>query len=83
MNNSFFENVGIEEMAFVYPPEVCSSKDIEEKLTPLYKKLNLSSGRLELMTGIKERRFWPSEYRPSKASAEAGKSRTMKNATIE
>jgi 3-oxoacyl-[acyl-carrier-protein] synthase-3 len=73
MNNSFFENVGIEEMAFVYPPEVCSSKDIEEKLTPLYKKLNLSSGRLELMTGIKERRFWPSEYRPSKASAEAGK----------
>jgi 3-oxoacyl-[acyl-carrier-protein] synthase-3 len=64
--------VGIEEMAYAYPPEICSSEQLEHKLSPLYNRLNLSTGRLELMTGIKERRFWPSAYRPSQASAEAG-----------
>ena len=73
MINSFFENVGIEEMAFAYPPEVWPSEEIEKKLNPLYQKLSLPLGRLELMTGIKERRFWSCEYAASSASAEAGK----------
>ena len=72
MSRSVFTNVGIEEMAYAYPPEICSSEQLEHKLSPLYNRLNLSTGRLELMTGIKERRFWPSAYRPSQASAEAG-----------
>jgi 3-oxoacyl-[acyl-carrier-protein] synthase-3 len=72
MSKSVFANVGIEEMAYAYPPEICSSYELEQKLNPLYKRLNLSVGRLELMTGIKERRFWSSSYRPSEASAEAG-----------
>ena len=53
MINSFFENVGIEEMVFAYPPEVWPSEEIE-KLNPLYQKLSLPLGRLELMTGIKK-----------------------------
>ena len=57
MINSFFENVGIEEMAFAYPPEVWPSEEIEKKLNPLYQKLNLPLGRLELMTGIKEKKI--------------------------
>ena len=67
-----FSKVGIEAMSYALPGEVTSSAELEGELSPLYEKLNLQVGRLELMTGIKERRFWPSDHLPSSASAEAG-----------
>ena len=54
------------------PSDIFTSTEIEERLSPLYSRLKLSSGRLELMTGINERRLWPSNFRPSQTSAEAG-----------
>jgi acyl-CoA:acyl-CoA alkyltransferase len=68
-----FENVVIESLAYELPPEVWSSADIEARLAPLYDRLKLPVGRLELMTGIRERRFWPEPIAPSSASAMAGK----------
>lgn len=68
-----FTQVAIEAMAFALPQDVFSSDTIETELSPLYDRLNLPRGRLELMTGIRERRFWPSNHRPSVASAEAGR----------
>lgn len=59
-------------MSYVVPPERLSSEAIEERLAPLYERLRLPEGRLELMTGIKARHFWPQSVRPSEASAEAG-----------
>jgi acyl-CoA:acyl-CoA alkyltransferase len=67
-----FEKVGIEAMAYALPEETVSSVQLEESLSPLYERLNLPIGRLELMTGIKQRRFWPATYKASEASAEAG-----------
>ncbi len=55
------------------PPETISSEDIEERLTPVYEKLKLPKGRLELMSGIKERRLWPRGTRPSDAAVLAGR----------
>jgi acyl-CoA:acyl-CoA alkyltransferase len=68
-----FENVVIESLAYELPPEVWTSATIEEKLRPLYERLKLPTGRLELMTGIRERRFWPRAMRASEASALAGR----------
>lgn len=68
-----FENVVIESLAYELPPEVWTSADIESRLQPLYDRLKLPAGRLELMTGIRERRFWPTAIAPSAASALAGK----------
>lgn len=67
-----FPNVSIEAMAYSLPKEVVSSDQLEECLSPVYDKLGLKVGRLELMTGIKERRFWSSSMLPSVGSAEAG-----------
>ena len=67
-----FSQVAIEGMAYALPPEVVTSDALEERLAPLYERLNLPRGRLELMTGIRERRFWPADHLPSAASAEAG-----------
>jgi 3-oxoacyl-[acyl-carrier-protein] synthase-3 len=68
-----FENVCIESVAAALPEEVWTSAAIEERLRPLYERLKLPFGRLELMTGIKSRRFWPAGTRPSEASAAAGR----------
>ncbi len=53
-----FERVAIESLGFALPPEVVSSTEIEQKLAPTYDRLKLPEGRLEMMSGIRERRFW-------------------------
>ena len=63
----------IDSIAYISPPSVWSSEHIEKKLGPLYERLRLPEGRLRLMTGIRERRFWDHLIRPSEASAEAGR----------
>src|ERR1044071_2962111 len=68
-----FQNTCIESLAVALPDEIWTSADIEERLKPLYNRLKLPEGRLELMTGIRERRMWPAGTRPSDASAAAGK----------
>ena len=56
-----FKNVAIESIAYALPDEVWTSADVEAKLAPVYERLRLPEGRLELMTGIKERRFFPAD----------------------
>lgn len=75
-----FENTCIESIAVALPDEVWTSADIEERLRPLYERLKLPVGRLELMTGIRERRMWPAGTRPSGASAAAGRKVLEKSA---
>jgi acyl-CoA:acyl-CoA alkyltransferase len=68
-----FHHTVIESLAVALPGEILSSTDIERRLAPLYERLRLPEGRLELMTGIRERRVWPVGTRPSDASAAAGR----------
>lgn len=68
-----FDNVVISDYAAFWPEQLISSEEIEAKLAPVYRRLNLPHGRLELMTGIKTRGFWELGTRPSSLSAEAGK----------
>lgn len=67
-----FSRVRINGSAVVVPPIPMTSADIEERLRPLYERLKLPEGRLELMTGIERRHFWEPGILPSQASAEAG-----------
>ena len=75
-----FENVCIESLAVALPDEVWSSAAIEERLRPRYERLKLPAGRLELMSGIRERRMGPAGTRPSDASAQAGRAVLAKSA---
>lgn len=68
-----FAHTCIESLAVALPSEVLTTTAIEERLRPLYERLKLPFGRLELMTGIRERRVWPEGTRPSDASAAAGR----------
>jgi 3-oxoacyl-[acyl-carrier-protein] synthase-3 len=68
-----FEHVHVEALGLALPGEAVSSDALEERLLPLYERIGVSVGRLELMSGIRERRFWPPGTRPSDASVLAGR----------
>ena len=63
-----YNHVCLESLGYTLPEEVVSSAAIEERLAPLYERLRLPQGRLELMTGIRERRFWKRGTLPSEKS---------------
>ena len=60
-----FNHVHLEAFGHALPSEVTTSDELEQRLEKVYAKLNLTVGRLELMSGIRERRFWPLGTRPS------------------
>jgi 3-oxoacyl-[acyl-carrier-protein] synthase-3 len=64
-----YEHVCVECLAYELPPHVVSSDEIEQQLAPVYERLGLPFGRLELMTGIHERRFFDCGIKPSQISA--------------
>ncbi len=68
-----YNNVNLETIVYAAPPEVITSAMIEEQLAPTYERLKLPTGRLELMSGIKERRLWPRGTSPSDAATLAGR----------
>lgn len=70
--NLLFRNTVVKAVSIVKPPRVVSSLEIEARLAPVYERLKLSAGRLELMTGIRERRFWEPGTRSSTVAAMAG-----------
>ncbi len=71
--DSIYKNVCIESWCFEPAPELLSSLRIEELLLPTYERLGLPEGRLELMSGIRERRIWPKGSTPSDAARIAAK----------
>lgn len=68
-----YENVCLEALAYALPGESLSSEAIETRLAPLYERLRLSVGRLELMTGIRERRLWARGVLPGDMSVVSGR----------
>ncbi|NQT15377.1 MAG: 3-oxoacyl-ACP synthase III [Planctomycetes bacterium] len=65
-----YQNVCLEAFAHTLPEEVVTSAEIEARLEPLYSRLRLPEGRLELMSGIRERRFWAPGTLPSEKSVQ-------------
>ena len=68
-----YQNVCIESFGYTLPDEILTSDEIEHRLSPLYQRLKLPEGRLELMTGIRERRLWDPGTQPSEKSIQSGK----------
>ena len=67
-----FKDTYIESFGYHLPKRVVTSLQLEEALRPAYGRLGLCEGRLELMSGIRERRFWEPGTLPSEVAAMAG-----------
>ncbi len=68
-----FARTCLESLGYCLPTEVVTSDEIERRLEPLYRRLRLPEGRLELMTGIRQRRVWPAGTLPGDRSIESGR----------
>jgi 3-oxoacyl-[acyl-carrier-protein] synthase-3 len=66
-----YKKVCVESFGYELPENIVTSLSLEERLAPVYQRFNLSYGRLEIMTGIRERRFWDDGVTPSQASMKA------------
>jgi len=65
-----YQRVFVESFVATFPDEVLTTDELERQLEPLYTRLKLPEGRLEMMTGIKERRLWPKNELPGTQSVE-------------
>jgi 3-oxoacyl-[acyl-carrier-protein] synthase-3 len=68
-----YSHVCLHTFGYVLPPLIVSSEDLEHRLSKVYDRLKLPFGRLEMMSGIRERRFWNPGTRPSEGAALAGR----------
>ncbi|MBI1372369.1 MAG: 3-oxoacyl-ACP synthase III [Phycisphaera sp.] len=68
-----YSRVYMESLGYELPPVVVTSTELEQRLAPVYEKLHLSSGQLEALTGITERRWWDDGYSLSQGAAAAAR----------
>jgi acyl-CoA:acyl-CoA alkyltransferase len=68
-----YSRVCLDTFGYELPSRIVTSDDIEKQLKPVYDRLKLPGGRLELMSGIRERRLWEPGTRPSEAATLAGR----------
>lgn len=64
-----YTQVSLAAVTHQLPPHVVSSDQLETELAPVYERLRLPAGRLEMMSGIRERRFWDRGVLPGDVSA--------------
>lgn len=67
-----FQHVCLESFGYCLPEQRVTSAEIEAQLAPLYSRLRLPEGRLELITGVRERRFWAPGTLPGDVSIRSG-----------
>jgi 3-oxoacyl-[acyl-carrier-protein] synthase-3 len=63
-----YKNVCVESFVYTLPEEIVTTDSLEQQLEPVYSRLKLPAGRLELLTGINERRIWAKETTPGSQS---------------
>ncbi len=76
-----FSRVYVESFGYELPPNVITSDDLEKRLEPLYEALRFQKGQLEVLTGIRERRFWDPGYSMHEGAIQAGR-KAIENSRI-
>ncbi|HWL94408.1 MAG TPA: 3-oxoacyl-ACP synthase III [Phycisphaerae bacterium] len=68
-----YQNVVIEAIGYELPPNVVTSRALEDRLAPLYRQLRIQPGQLEAWTGVRERRYWPEGTTMAEGASRAGR----------
>ncbi len=76
-----YSKVCIDAFSHTLPEEVLTTTELETLLQPLYSRLKLPEGRLELLTGIRERRLWKRGRTPGEQSVETVR-RLLERSTV-
>ena len=68
-----WERVRVDAIAYELPEERVATSALEAMLTPMYRALHLEPGQVEALTGVRERRFWPTAPAMHACAARAAK----------
>ncbi len=68
-----YRAVKIAAIGYELPAQVVTSRELEARLGTVYKRLHLQPGQLEALTGIRERRWWPSGQTMAGGATAAGR----------
>lgn len=66
-----FKSVCIEAFGLNFPEAEVSSSEIEDRLAPLYQRLQIPFGTLEKLSGVKTRYLWDKKVAPSQVATVA------------
>jgi len=66
-----WNNVCIESIGHVLPARAVTSAELEQAFAPTLRRLGMPAGQLEALSGVKERRWFDPETRPSVVAAMA------------
>ncbi len=65
-------NTAVLSVGAVEAPIVVSSRSFDDRLSDTYERLDMRSGMLEELAGVRERRWWPEDVSFADAAAMAG-----------
>lgn len=68
-----FQNVAVEALGYELAPHRISSDWLEDQIGATMQRLGVPRGRLEQLSGIRERRFWDAGTRPSEVASIAAR----------
>jgi 3-oxoacyl-[acyl-carrier-protein] synthase-3 len=68
-----YDKVFIESFGYELAPNIVTSREIDEKLSPFFEAVGFVPGQLEALTGIRERRYWDEDHTLAEHAAVAGK----------
>jgi 3-oxoacyl-[acyl-carrier-protein] synthase-3 len=77
-----YNRVYLTALGYELGPQVVTSAELEERLAPVYGRLNILPGQLEAWTGIAERRWWQPDARLS-AGATAAARKAMAKTSVQ
>lgn len=75
-----YQRVFLTALGYELGPVVVTSAELEERLAPVYARLNLQPGQLEAWTGIAERRWWQPGFQLSSGATAAARKALRKAA---
>lgn len=67
-----FSSVSVASVAHVDAPLRVTSRELEDRLSPLLRRLGLAPGIIASLSGVQARRFWDEGVQPSDVAAKAG-----------
>src|SRR5713226_1529985 len=68
-----YSRVYIDSLGYELAPVVVTSRELEDRLRPLYQGLRIPEGQLEALTGIVERRWWEADFPVSQGAVAAAR----------
>src|SRR5512132_2334172 len=68
-----YSKVFLESLGYELPPYVVTTRELEDRLLPVYEALRISPGQVEAMTGITERRWWDERFELSEGAIAAAR----------